>query len=253
MQGRNVPNKKENSPDGAEALEACFFGQLPFGQGWDLQRVWRQGHRQGRVGGLLLLCEHPPTYTLGRGTDEAHLPGGVEALTRRGAVVRRIERGGSVTFHGPGQLVGYPIVDLRAWDRDVHAYLRRLEDVLIDTLAHWGIEGGRRPGLTGVWCGDTKLGAIGIHLRSWVTMHGFSLNVGPDLTCFAAVRPCGLDAGQVGSMAQHLGTVPALPEVAEVVCRSFSRRFGRPLHGIGAGELGRRVDSLRRLEASDTP
>ena len=176
----------------------------------------------------LLLLEHPPVYTLGRGADPVHL--GLAAET--GAPVVRTHRGGQVTYHGPGQLVGYPILDLRRRRPDVRWYLRTLEDVLIVALADLGIAADRRAGLTGVWVGPRKIASIGVALRRWVSWHGFALNVGQDLGGFDAITPCGIAGVQMTSLAREGG--PATLETArEAVLARFLETFGyaeaRPL------------------------
>ncbi len=168
----------------------------------------------------LVLLEHPAVFTLGRGGDERYLldPGQVP--------VHRVGRGGEVTFHGPGQLVGYPILDLRRHGKDVHRYLRRLEEVLIATLAAWDIAATRRDGLTGVWVGTDKIASIGIGVRRWVTLHGFALNVNPDLSYFSAIVPCGLPGVRMTSMQELLREEPPLDRVQASVAQSFARTFG---------------------------
>jgi lipoate-protein ligase B len=176
----------------------------------------------------LLLLEHPPVYTLGRGADPVHL--GLAADT--GAPIVRTHRGGQVTYHGPGQLVGYPILDLRRRRPDVRWYLRTLEDVLIAALADLGIAAERRAGLTGVWVGPRKIASIGVALRRWVSWHGFALNVGHDLGGFDAITPCGIAGVQMTSVAREGG--PASLETARAtVLARFLETFGyagaRPL------------------------
>ena len=168
----------------------------------------------------LVLLEHPPVFTLGRGGDERYLldPGQVP--------VHRVGRGGEVTFHGPGQLVGYPILDLKRHGKDVHRYLRLLEDVLIATLAAWNIATTRRDGLTGVWAGTDKIASIGIGVRRWVTFHGFALNVNTDLSCFSAIVPCGLPGVRMTSMQELLKEELPLDTVQSTMVRSFARIFG---------------------------
>jgi len=176
----------------------------------------------------LLLLEHSPVYTLGRGADPVHL--GVAAET--GVPIVRTHRGGQVTYHGPGQLVGYPIIDLRRRRPDVRWYLRTLEDVLVVTLGDLGITAQSRTGLTGVWVGPRKIASIGVALRRWVSWHGFALNVGPDLWGFAAITPCGLAGVQMTSVALEGGTA-SLDTVREAVLARFLEAFGysgvRPL------------------------
>ncbi len=168
----------------------------------------------------LVLLEHPPVFTLGRGGDERYLldPGQVP--------VHRVGRGGEVTFHGPGQLVGYPILDLKPHGKDVHRYLRLLEDVVIATLAVWGIAANRRDGLTGVWVGTDKIASIGIGVRRWVTFHGFALNVNPELSYFSAIVPCGLPGVRMTSMQELLKEELPLDTVQSTIVQSFARTFG---------------------------
>ncbi len=176
----------------------------------------------------LLLLEHPPVYTLGRGADPIHL--GLAAET--GAPIVRTHRGGQVTYHGPGQLVGYPILDLRRRRPDVRWYLRTLEDVLVTALADLGIVAERRAGLTGVWVGPRKIASIGVALRCWVSWHGFALNVGRDLGGFDAITPCGIAGVQMTSVAREGGTA-SLDTVGDAVLMGFLETFGyagaRPL------------------------
>jgi lipoate-protein ligase B len=180
--------------------------------------VKQRSQRQGED--MLLLLEHPPVYTLGRGGDERHV------LNPRQVPVYRVGRGGDVTFHGPGQLVGYPILDLARRGRDVHAYLRTLELVLIAVLKEYGIHARRRDGLTGVWVGEEKIASIGVGVRRWITYHGFALNVDPDLAYFANIIPCGLPGVHMTSMAQLLARSIALDTVKILIAEVFARRCG---------------------------
>jgi lipoate-protein ligase B len=250
VQGKNHTQTKK-MPSPAITISTCFLGRIDYKKAWDLQRAWRYWRQRHVLGDVLILAEHPPTYTLGRATATEHLPDGEAALRHGGAAVHRVERGGSATFHGPGQLVGYPILDLRAWDRDVHAYMRRLEDVLTDTLAHWGLSGQRRPGLSGVWCGPVKMAAIGVHLRSWVTLHGFSLNIDPDLDAFSAIRPCGLQPAQIGSMAQKLKDPPGLAEASTVLSRLFAQHFDRQATLLTSHALEAQLASMPAIEPGE--
>lgn len=179
----------------------------------------------GEIGDVLLLLEHPPTYTCGRSTQLGHLPAPV-FLKESGAQLVEIERGGSITYHGPGQLVGYPIVDLRARGRDVHRYLRDLEELLIETLGPLGLQGERREGLTGVWVGGEKVAAIGIYVSRWIASHGFALNIAPDLDFFRHMRPCGLDGAQVNSLSGLLGRCVERDEVEKVLLAAVQKVFG---------------------------
>jgi lipoyl(octanoyl) transferase len=175
----------------------------------------------------LFLLEHPPVITLGRNARAGDVLLAPAALAERGVLVERCNRGGQVTYHGPGQLVGYPVLDLHPDRRDVGRYLRDLEEVLIRTLAGFGIAAGRSSGCTGVWVGEEKIASIGVHLSRWVTTHGFALNVSTDLSAFGLIVPCGLRARGVTSMGRLLGRPPALDEVADALLPEFARVFER--------------------------
>ena len=146
----------------------------------------------GAIEDTLLLLEHPHTYTLGKTADRTNLIGSEEYLEKNGISVFEIDRGGDITYHGPGQIVGYPIIDLNKWKPDTHLYLRNLEEVIIKVLAEYGIESGRKPEYTGVWVGESKIAAIGIRVSRWVTMHGFAFNINTDLELFNGIIPCGI-------------------------------------------------------------
>jgi lipoate-protein ligase B len=173
----------------------------------------------------LLLVEHPPVYTMGPRTDPAHLLLSEDELRARGADVHWIDRGGDVTWHGPGQLVGYPILDLGKRARDLHAYVFALEQALIEVAGTYGVAAHRAEGRTGVWVGDEKLAAIGIKVQRWVSYHGFALNVDPDLAWFEPIVPCGLHEYGVTSLARLLDRPVPVDEVAERVAQAFARRF----------------------------
>jgi lipoyl(octanoyl) transferase len=182
------------------------LGRRAYGEVLELQRDLCQRRMAGEISeDLLLLVEHEPVITLGRGTRPHSLPVPAAELERRGIPVFEVERGGDVTFHGPGQLVGYPIMNLREHREDLHWYLRRLEAALIGALDTLGIEAGANPGLTGVWSGGRKLASIGIHVKQWVTFHGFALNVNTDLSYFDLIVPCGIKDVVMTSVALELG------------------------------------------------
>ncbi len=208
-------------------------GRLEYGRAFELQQQLVAGRKAGELPDQLILLEHPHTITLGRNGHLENLLAGDEVLRRAGIAFYPTDRGGDITYHGPGQIVGYPIVDLREWKRDVGAYVRAIEQVLIDTLADFGIQAGRIPKLTGVWVGDRKIAAIGVHISRWVTSHGFALNVSTDLKYFQYIVPCGLTK-PVTSMAE-LGAKAAWEEVAESVAAHFGRVFERQM--IPAGVL----------------
>jgi lipoyl(octanoyl) transferase len=199
------------------------LGRIGYGSALELQQQLVAGRKQGLVEDHLLLLEHPHVITLGRNGHLENLLASDEVLVRAGISFFPADRGGDVTYHGPGQLVGYPILDLREWQRDVGAYVRGIEQVIIDTLADYGITAGRIPKLTGVWVGERKIAAIGVHLSRWVTSHGFALNVNTDLSYFQYIVPCGLTR-PVTSM-QQLGVDAALDEVGQILAGHFGRIF----------------------------
>ncbi len=208
------------------------LGRRRYGETLLLQRSLVQRRLADRTGDdLLLLVEHEPVITLGRGTRAASLPSPAAALERRGLDVFQVERGGDVTWHGPGQLVGYPILDLERHRQDLHWYLRRLEAGLVDALAALGVAAAPEPGLTGVWTGRRKIASIGIHVRQWVTFHGFALNVATDPRAFESIVPCGIHGVEMTSVARELGD-PGAPDALwartrEAVVTAFGRTFAR--------------------------
>lgn len=193
---------------------------------WELQREMVRLRKRDEIGDTLLIVEHPPVYTLGRSAkDDSNLGVGEEYLRSLGAEVFRIDRGGDVTFHGPGQIVGYPILRLKV--RDTHRYLRDLEEVLISVLADYGLEGWHHPEYTGVWVGERKVAAIGVKFSSgWITSHGFALNVSTDLAWFDRVTPCGIREFGVTSLERELGRELLQEDVERKVVERFMQRFG---------------------------
>ena len=202
-----------------------FLSRMDYQQAWDLQRSLAQARVEGRVGDTLLLLEHAPTYTLGRRSKESDLLLPRKALEARGAQVVDVDRGGEITFHGPGQLVGYPIIDLRAWG-GLLGYVRALEAALIDTLDAFGLRASRIDGLTGVWADDAKVAAIGVKVSRGVTTHGFALNVSADLAWFQHIVPCGIHDREVTSLERLLARPVSLGEVALVVAERFGHALG---------------------------
>lgn len=196
---------------------------MDYGSALALQQQLVAGRKQGDIPDQLLLLEHPHVITLGRNGHMEHLLAGEPVLARAGISFFPTDRGGDITYHGPGQLVGYPILDLREWKRDVGAYVRGVEQAIIDTLADFGITAGRIPKLTGVWVGERKIAAIGVHISRWVTSHGFALNVATDLSYFQYIVPCGL-AKPVTSMSQ-LGCEASLETVSQTLAEHFGRVF----------------------------
>jgi lipoate-protein ligase B len=205
------------------------LGRQPYGEVLELQRSLCRRRLAGDLTeDLLLLVEHDPVVTLGRGTRAQSLPLSPAALERQGIAMYEVERGGDVTFHGPGQLVGYPILDLRAHRTDLHWYLRRLEAALVAGLDSLGIQAGSQPGLTGVWTRGRKLASIGIHVKQWVTFHGFALNVNTDLAYFDLIVPCGIRDVVMTSVAMELGrtdTARIWSETREAVVEEMGRAF----------------------------
>jgi lipoyl(octanoyl) transferase len=211
------------------------LGRRPYEEILHLQRELARARVSGELEqDLLLLVEHPPVVTLGRSAKEGHLIIPRRALAERGIEVHEVERGGDVTFHGPGQLVGYPIVDLRQHKRDLHWYLRQLEEALIRTVAQYGIAAERTPAYTGVWTDGRKLASIGVHAREWVTWHGFALNVTTDLSFFDLIVPCGIQAVTMTSVERELAGAkpPSLTEIGAVVANALGDVFSLEPHEI---------------------
>ncbi len=193
--------------DSAPSLDVQRLGRVPYGGALELQERVREARLAGEASDTLLLLEHPDVITFGRGARDENARMSDAELRAAGYEVFRIGRGGDVTWHGPGQLVGYPILDLGARGRDVHRYLRALEDVLIEVLGQFGIAARTRSGYAGVWIDERrKIASIGVGLRRWVTIHGFALNVCCDLARFDAIVPCGLRGVEMTSMARVLGS-----------------------------------------------
>ena len=197
------------------------IGQKSYKDVWDLQKEMQQQRINGNIEDTLILVEHDPVYTLGKNANEDHL------LQNRDESVDvfNIERGGDITFHGPGQLVGYPILDLSNYKKSVSWYMRTLEQVLIDTLIEFKITAQQNDGLTGVWVGDEKIAALGVRISRWVTMHGFALNVNPDLSFYDGIIPCGIFDYGVTSMEQLLGETQNNDNVKNMVIEKFNKYF----------------------------
>ena len=207
-------------------VQHTFLGLTDYKSVWEYQHKLFELRLTDSSSDILLLNEHHHVYTLGKSSDDDHLLSNDEALKARGAEVYHIDRGGDVTYHGPGQLVGYPILNLASYYEDVHRYLRDLEEVLIRTLAEYGINARRENDFTGVWVGGEKIAAIGVKVSHWITMHGFALNVNTDLSYFDAIIPCGIFHKGVTSMKQLLGREVALNEVSQHVVKYFGEVFG---------------------------
>jgi lipoyl(octanoyl) transferase len=209
------------------APEIRRLGLVPYADALALQRSLVEERRQGRIGDVLLLVEHPHVLTLGVRGDggRSHILAAADVLTARGVDVHETGRGGDITYHGPGQLVGYPIIDLKPDRCDVHRYVRDLEEVLIRVAADYGVTAGRVAGLTGVWVGEEKVAAIGVRIARWITSHGFALNVATDLDYFNLIVPCGIADRGVTSLSKLLGRRVDREEVEDHVVQRFSEVF----------------------------
>jgi len=208
-------------------LWVVSLGTIPYADALELQRSVAAHRISGEVAeDILLLMEHPPVVTLGRSTKNANLTASPELLKARGVELFEVERGGDITFHGPGQLVGYPIIDLKRHKQDLHWYLRAVEQCLIDALSSLGITAERNQGYTGVWTGGRKIASIGVHARDWVTWHGFALNVTTDLSYFDLIVPCGIPDVAMTSVARELGENRVVAShVADVTSAAFAKVF----------------------------
>lgn len=208
----------------ARLCEARDLGRMRWAEAYALQQELSEQRKRQEIGDQLLLVEHPHVVTMGRNGHMSNLIAGEEILARTGIDFHHTNRGGDVTYHGPGQLVGYPILDLNEWKRDVHAYVRAVEDVIIQTIGQFGLQGGRVEGATGVWVDGAKICAIGVHISRWVTSHGFALNVETDLQYFQYIIPCGLTL-PVTSM-RALGVGASMAEVKLALRQQFAKVFG---------------------------
>lgn len=218
---------------------AARLGRTEYRECWDLQRRLARARADGAVSDILLLTEHDHVYTIGRSGDDRHLLATDEELSRTGVSVVHTDRGGDITYHGPGQLVGYPILDLAAHGSDLHAYLRMLEEAVIRTLFEFGLSAGRHPSYTGVWVGGEKICAIGVHTSRWITTHGFALNVSTDLKRFDRIIPCGIFEKGVTSMNTRLGRNVTLEEVEPAVARNVGAVFSSEIRWVNEEELDR--------------
>jgi lipoate-protein ligase B len=207
------------------------WGRVPYREALERQRAAVEARAEGGAEDAVHFVEHEPVLTLGRAGGAGNLVAGEAELRRRGIEVVEVERGGDVTYHGPGQLVGYPIVALAdlPGGRDLHRYLRDLEEVLIRALDELGVRAGRRPPYTGVWAGEAKIAAIGVAVRRWITFHGFALNLDPDLTHFQLIHPCGIRHLGVTSMGALLGAPPSRATVIAALGRAFAEVWARPV------------------------
>ena len=205
----------------ATAYNIIDLGISEFKDTWNLQKDLQEKRILGEIEDQLILVEHPAVYTLGKNASKEHI-----LKRKEGVSVIQTDRGGNITFHGPGQLVGYPILDLNFYKRSITWYMRELEQLMIDVLKEYGIEGSTKKGLTGTWVNDHKIAALGVRISRWVTMHGFSLNINPDLNYYQDIIPCGIQGYGVTSMAMIMGEeVPSMDEVKIKMVDYFKNRF----------------------------
>ncbi len=212
---------KEITGKAVEPINFFWLGQQPYQPVWSLQQRLHRLQIEGSIRDTVLLLEHDHVYTLGKNADENHL---LPSYPRDAEVIR-IDRGGDITYHGPGQLVGYPIIDLHRYRQSVSWYMRSLEEVIIQTLGAFNLQCRRKEGLPGVWTEDEKICAMGVRLSRWITMHGFALNVAPDMSYFTGMIPCGIFEFGVTSIAQQTSPCPDMTNVIEHFCRIFKRIF----------------------------
>jgi lipoyl(octanoyl) transferase len=216
-------------------LSVAWLGRMNYERAYRLQNAMVAARQLDEIGDILLLMEHPHVYTLGRGANEGFLVAPPPSVP-----VYRVSRGGQVTYHGPGQLIAYPIIALEGPGRDIHLYLRKLESAVIKTLALYGIEAGQREKLTGVWVGRHKIASIGVGIRRWVTLHGLALNINCDLRFFDWIVPCGIEGCQMTSMAREGQSGIDVPAVAESLAGCLSTELGyHSIEQIGPAEIWR--------------
>ncbi|MBD3335998.1 MAG: lipoyl(octanoyl) transferase LipB [Candidatus Eisenbacteria bacterium] len=230
---------------GAPLYGVRIAGRSPYRRLWDLQKHLWNLRRNGEIADTLILLEHEPTITLGKSADEAHLCGSRAALQSRGFEVIDVDRGGDVTYHGPGQLTGYLIADLKDLALDLHRYVRGLEEVMIRALRGYGVTGARIPGLTGVWVDGEKIGAIGVHMSRWVSTHGFAFNVRTALDAFQAIVPCGIADRGVTSLERLLPEPSELDEAADRLARAAAEVFRRRLRPLRFPSAAEAVAALQ--------
>jgi len=216
---------KTASPDKKMKCLVYWLGSIGYQDAYHMQRKLFRERLNGRIPDTLLLLEHPPTITIGKSGKLENILVSREQLAQKGISLVFIDRGGDVTYHGPGQLVGYPIFDLRERGRDAHRYIRNLEEAIIRTLNGFSIKSGRDHGHAGVWVADDEIAAIGLSLSKWITMHGFALNVNTDLSLFSLINPCGFTNRSATSISRLLGRVIPMDEVKEQLLAHFAEVF----------------------------
>jgi lipoyl(octanoyl) transferase len=229
------------------------LGLIGYAEAWELQKRVVAARKAGSIEDVLLFCEHPHVITLGRGGNRANLLAGDNILQQKGVEYFETSRGGDITYHGPGQVVGYPILNLGVIKRDVVWYVRTLEEVMIRTTADFGIAAQREVGKTGIWVGEdvaaAKLGAIGVHISRWVTSHGFAYNVATDLRYFDLIVPCGIAERKATSLEKLLGRCVSLNEVKPRLATHFGEIFGLVMRAADRSELFMRLNEAERTVA----
>ena len=221
------------------------LGVTDYAEGLELQREVARRRSEGALPDTLIVLQHPHTYTLGRRAADSDVLVDADALQKLGASVFNVDRGGEATYHGPGQLVGYPIVDVRPLG-GARGYVRALETLLVDALADFGVVAQRRDGQPGAWVGDEKIAFIGVRISRGITTHGFALNVSPDLSYFQHIVPCGMEGLVVTSMERVLGRPMALDHVADALARHFGRLLNRDMVEIGPEQLGKTLTGSKK-------
>jgi lipoyl(octanoyl) transferase len=201
------------------------LGKIDYEEAWELQKELLELRFHKKIPDTLLFVEHPNTYTLGKIAKQENLISSETFLKEKDIKVFEIDRGGDITYHGPGQIVGYPIIDLNEWKNDTHEYLRALEEVIIKTCEHYNLKAGRNPKFTGVWIEDRKIAAIGIKVSHWITMHGFAFNVNTDLMYFSGIIPCGIKDKDVTSLKKELKQKINIEEVKNILLNNFKVKF----------------------------
>jgi len=219
-----MTNKKAMNKE-KRKLVYCDLGLIDYKDAWDLLKSVHQLRVENKIDDVLFLLEHPHTYTLGKTADKENLVGDKKYLDENKISVYDIDRGGDITYHGPGQIVGYPIISLTNWQQDTHKYLRAIEEVIIKVCAEYDLQGGRVEKYTGVWFDDRKICAIGIKVSRWITMHGFAFNVNTDLKLFNGIIPCGITGKDVTSLNHELKKEISLSEVKEKIIHHFDVIF----------------------------
>jgi lipoyl(octanoyl) transferase len=206
-------------------LNYCNIDFIDYKEAWDLQKEVLELRLNSKTSDVLFLLEHPHTYTLGKIADKKNLVASQEYLDKNKISIYEIDRGGDITYHGPGQIVGYPIINLNEWQNDTHKYLRALEEVIIKTCAYYGLNSGRVPKFTGVWLDNRKIAAIGIKVSRWITMHGFAFNINTDLSLFSGIIPCGISDKEVTSLQRELKREIKIDEVKTLLVKNFKEIF----------------------------